>query len=398
MHRLSVAVKSRHAPPRRQGLDTTADSAVCWSKTLRIVSPGSLTRPAWFIGSLAVALTVSAAAFDHFVPTAAANPSPASRMVRGANISGGDFGTVPGIYGIDYTYPTEAEVAYYAARGFDALRLPFRWQRVQHEPFGELDRLGDGTGDFERVQQVVKWITDRGMIAVLDPHDYGGRNVDGDPVKVGSAALPASALEDLWVRLALVFKDNQRVWFALMNEPIGMSAADWKAIAQSVTNAIRATGARNRILVPGIAYSGAHSWVSSGNAAQMATFADPAHNFSFDVHQYLDADSSGKQATCTAGAGTSRLDPFINWAKGAAERTGFLSEFAGGDPTIAGQESCAVELKALLDRAEDSGVFIGWSAWGGGLWWEPSYIFRLEPAELSSRETNYMKLLTPYLR
>ena len=73
-------------------------------------------------------------------------------------------------------------------------------------------------------------------------------------------------------------------------------------IAQSVTNAIRAIGARNRILVPGTDYSGAHSWVTSGNAAQMATFLDPANNFAFDVHQYLDADSSGKEGTCVVGA------------------------------------------------------------------------------------------------
>jgi hypothetical protein len=31
--------------------------------------------------------------------------------VRGANIAGGDFGTVPGTYGIDYTYPTKAHCA-----------------------------------------------------------------------------------------------------------------------------------------------------------------------------------------------------------------------------------------------------------------------------------------------
>ncbi len=326
-----------------------------------------------------------------------AQSTPAPAMLRGANVSGGDFGEVPGTYGIDYTYPTKAEIDYYADRGFSVLRVPIRWERIQHNVYGELDSLGDGTGDFERIQQVVQWITDRGMTAVLDLHQYGGRTVDTVPAKIGSKALPAAALEDLWVRLANAFKDNDRVWFGLMNEPEGLSPADWKAAAQSVTNAIRATGARNRLLVPGTAYTGAHSWVSSGNAAQMANFTDPADNFAFDVHQYLDADSSGTHGDCIAGAGSQRLDAFIAWAQEADGRRGFLGEFAGGDPAVPGQEQCGVELPALLDAAESSGVFDGWTAWGGGLWWEPSYIFRLEPPDLSGPDTNYMKVLKRYL-
>jgi endoglucanase len=321
--------------------------------------------------------------------------STAPIMLRGANVSGGEFGNVPGTYGVDYTYPTQAEVDYYADRGFNVLRVPFLWERVQPDLYGGLDSLGGGAGDFERIQQVVRWITDRGMVAVLDAHNYGGRTVGTVPVKVGSKALPASALEDLWVRLANAFKDNDLVWFGLMNEPNGISPADWKSIAQSVTNAVRGTGARNRLLVPGTLYSGAHSWVTSGNAGQMATFVDPADNFAFEVHQYLDADSSGTHGNCVAGAG-SRLDAFIEWAKQKPDRRGFLGEFADGDPAVPGQEQCRVELVALLGAAETSGVFDGWTAWGGGLWWEPSYIFRLEPPDLSGADTNYMNMLKRY--
>lgn len=319
-------------------------------------------------------------------------------FVRGANIAGGDFGKVPGRYGIDYTYPTKEEVDYYADLGFTALRLPFLWERVQPRPLGPLATNSEGTGDFDRVSQLVRWITERGMVAVLDPHNYGGRDVDGTVVKVGSEALPVAALSDLWVRLAGEFKANELVWFDLMNEPEGISAAAWKAAAQEVTDAIRATGARNKILVPGTAYSGAHSWVSSGNAEQMATFTDPANNFAFDVHQYLDDDSSGKTGTCVPGAGAKRLMPFIDWAKEAPNRKGFLGEFGAGDPSVPGQEQCAAELKALLKTAEDSGVFIGWTAWGGGPWWPQDYIFRLEPDDLSQPETPFMKLLRPFVR
>lgn len=319
-------------------------------------------------------------------------------VLRGVNLAGGDFGTVPGLYGTDYTYPTEDEIDAYAQRGFDVIRVPFRWERLQHSVNGPLDRRGDGTGDLERLQDVIGWITDRNMIAILDVHDYGGRNVDGAAVKLGTDSLPAAALSDLWVRLSQVFKDNDRVWFGLMNEPFAIPAETWTSIARSVTNAIRATGARNKLLVPGTAYTGAHTWVSSGNAQAMASFVDPGNNFAFEVHQYLDADSSGKNGTCVPGSGASRLTPFIDWAKEKPGRRGFLAEFAAGDPNVAGQEQCAEELNALLDAAEKSGVFIGWTAWGGGAWWQPSYIFRLDPTEPGDTDTPLMKMLTQRLR
>lgn len=191
------------------------------------------------------------------------------------------------------------------------------------------------------------------------------------------------------------FKDNDRVWFGIMNEPEGISAAAWRNVAQAVTNAIRAAGANNKLLIPGTAYTGAHSWISSGNAEAMSSFVDPAGNFAFEVHQYLDADSSGKSGTCTPGSGASRLTPFIEWAKAKPDREGFLAEFAAGDPSVAGQEQCAAELTALLDAAETSGVFIGWTAWGGGAWWPPSYIFRLDPEKPDAR---YMQMLREHLQ
>jgi endoglucanase len=328
--------------------------------------------------------------------TAAAPGAPA--MVRGVNLSGGDFGErIPGDVDVHYTYPTKEEIDYYAERGFNAVRLPFLWERLQHELNGPLDTKPDGTGDFDRVRQVVAWITGRGMIAILDPHNYAGRVIDGTTHKVGTPALPVSALEDFWVRLAEIYKNDERVWFGLMNEPFDLSPGDWKAIAQTVTNTIRATGARNFLLVPGTAYTGAHTWVTSYNAEAMATFVDPADNFAFEVHQYLDIDSSGKQGTCTPGAGASRLKPFIEWAKAVPGRKGFLGEFAAGDASVPGQEQCAKELSDLLTTAQQSGVFIGWAVWGGGLWWNLNYIFRIEPPDLSKPDTGIMRMLRKHM-
>jgi hypothetical protein len=49
----------------------------------------------------------------------------------GVNLAGAEFGSVPGTYGVDYTYPTSSELDYYAAKGVTLIRLPFLWERMQ---------------------------------------------------------------------------------------------------------------------------------------------------------------------------------------------------------------------------------------------------------------------------
>ncbi|KAH6909107.1 endoglucanase [Coprinopsis sp. MPI-PUGE-AT-0042] len=49
--------------------------------------------------------------------------------------------------------------------------------------------------------------------------------------------------------------------------------------SQASVNAIRATGATQLILVEGTAWTGAWSWVYSGNAAGFLNIKDPANNF-----------------------------------------------------------------------------------------------------------------------
>ena len=55
-------------------------------------------------------------------------------MLIGVNLSGAEFGSnvIPGTYGVDYTYPTHAEIDYYASKGLSDIPLPFLWERLQH--------------------------------------------------------------------------------------------------------------------------------------------------------------------------------------------------------------------------------------------------------------------------
>ena len=167
---------------------------------------------------------------------------------------------------------------------------------------------------------------------LLDPHDYAryyGKVIGGPDVS-------SRRLADFWGRLAGDYKGNPRVWFGLMNEPHDMPTPQWLAAANAAVAAIRKAGAKNLILVPGNGWSGAHSWVASGNDL-LLQINDPAHHSAFEAHQYLDADNSGTHPDAvSATVGSERLRAFTDWCRQHHQRA-FLGEFGvGADDTTGG--------------------------------------------------------------
>ncbi len=61
--------------------------------------------------------------------------------MRGVNLAGAEFGedNLPGVYGRDYTYNSEATFRYFAAKGLNLIRLCLRWERLQPLLLGPLD-------------------------------------------------------------------------------------------------------------------------------------------------------------------------------------------------------------------------------------------------------------------
>ena len=46
---------------------------------------------------------------------------------RGINLSGAEYGERDGTLGTNYTYPSEKTVQYFASKGMNVVRLPFKW-------------------------------------------------------------------------------------------------------------------------------------------------------------------------------------------------------------------------------------------------------------------------------
>lgn len=318
---------------------------------------------------------------------AQAPPARPRPRLKGVNIAGLEFNSarLPGRLDHDYVAPNPAEIAYYRAAGARVLRIPFLWERLQPDLGGAFD-----AGYLRLLQRVV----DRsgGMNVILDAHQYGRRRERGQAHIIGeSSDVSSRHFSDFWRELATQFRAAPNIIFGLQNEPHDQRMDVLIRVQNEAIAAIRGAGATQLILASGNAWSGAHSWRSSGNAAAMVEIEDMGNNFAFDVHQYLDGDSSGRGSACVPGAGR-RLRPFAEWAR-RNNRRGFLGEFGGG----AGRD-CLAELSSILDEIEGDGdVWLGWAYWAGGDWWPEDYPLGIRPASLNvPQDRPQMALLRRY--
>ena len=290
--------------------------------------------------------------------------------LAGINLAGAEFGEGRGVHGKDYTYPSAETIAYFAGKGFNAVRLPFKWERLQ-------PRLNRGFDKAERsrLADTVKALRAAGMTVILDPHNYAYY----DKKQIGSEALPDSAFADFWRRLAEEYKDDAGVQFGLMNEPHDVAATQWLASANAAIAAIREAGAKNLVLVPGTIWTGAHSWEEErdggANGAVMLGIKDPAENHAYEVHQYLDADFSGTAKTCErADDAVKALERFTDWLKRNGKR-GFLGEFGGS-----ADKACLDGLSRMTALVEkESAVWTGWTYWAAGDWWPADEPLNIQP-------------------
>jgi len=305
----------------------------------------------------------------------------------GINLAGAEFNssTLPGKQGTNYLWPTPAEINQYGDAGFNTIRVPFRWERMQPTLNESLNETEAGYLD-----SIIDTAKKRNITIIIDPHNYGSYKNS----LIGSENVPNNAFSNFWSRLAERYKKYPNVMFGLMNEPNKQSAEEWAEIAQSTIYAIRKTGAKQVILVPGTRWSGAHSWLSKSgnlsNAEALKNIHDPAENIIFELHQYFDSNSSGTKPECVSEEiGAQRLKASTEWMR-ANHRKGLLGEFgASVDPV------CLQALNKTLEYMQkNSDVWVGWTYWAAGKWFG-KYMFNIYPPDLNS--SKQLQVITPYL-
>ena len=96
-------------------------------------------------------------------------------MFAGINLSGAEFGSVPGVYGRDYLYPGLRSIEYFRRLGFNLIRLPFLWERLQPDLWGPFV-----AAEQNHLVELAEYLGERQMQLVLDPHNYARRKIAAD--------------------------------------------------------------------------------------------------------------------------------------------------------------------------------------------------------------------------
>jgi endoglucanase len=307
-------------------------------------------------------------------------------FARGISLASAEFqaNRIPGTYGRDYVYPPVQSLDYYKSRGFDLIRLPFLWERLQPALSGDLDQAELG-----RIRQVVAAARDRCMRLILSPHNFGRYSLQGKPTLIGSAEVPDAAFADFWKRTASAFAGEPAVYaFSLMNEPHDTNGV-WGRTAQVGLDAIRSIEPRRLVLVPGDHWTGAWSWKRFNNAFSVHDASDMVI---YEAHQYFDSDHSGvyrqsyEQSAAYPDIGANLVRPFAQWL-GEHSARGILAEFGAPNDDPRWLEVID-HLLPWLDHER-----IPWIYWAGGPRWG-NYPLSAEPR--GSVDAPVMQILTKY--
>ncbi|MGZ5906654.1 MAG: glycoside hydrolase family 5 protein, partial [Reyranella sp.] len=350
------------ALPAKKRLSLAAASVVGWLVHLR--------RIVWFWK----------AAFVR--PAVWTENASSEKCVLGVVLSGGDF-TPGGAYPGNYGYPPNASIDYYASKGMGIIRLPFLWERVQPVRSGPLDAT-----EMSRIDPVVDYAIAQGLKVGIDVHNGGY----GYGALIGGPHTSDADFADLWGRLATHYKDRPDVLLMLMSEPSAQSARQWLRSANAAIAAIRAAGATQTIVVPGSYFDGAWTWTVTDNADVVGRgVVDPLNNYMFEVHQYLDRNSSGGSAGIVSPTiGADRLAAATAWARAHGQRF-FLGEFGTGRD--AASLAALDTMLAYIQHNGDVWAYATW--WGAGDRWY-DYFMSIEPTD-DATEKPQMAVLAKHL-
>ena len=240
-------------------------------------------------------------------------------LYRGVNLSGLENGETvfPGTINVDFTQNSASYYQYIKRKGFNLVRLPFLWERIQPDLNGDLDTTYKGY-----IDNNISWAADEGLAILLDVHNYGRRNVAGNEQVIGDGTLTQAHFVDLWTKISAAYKDNTTVLgYNLMNEPHNMpvastpttykTTATWTLAAQAALNAIRANGDTHIITVNTDWWSSVPNYLDSfayGSNPDMWITDTLEDKLWLQLHCYFDSTYEGAYANADRFWSGSELD------------------------------------------------------------------------------------------
>ena len=398
-----IVVRHMHGVPT----SITLDGAKLTADTDYFASFRADTSEAWI--TLGRNLTVGAHSLTLF----------ATPQFRGVNVVGMEIpywyyttGTGPRV-STDYNIPDTRIIDYLKSKGFTTIRLLCSWEALQPYLNDSIPTtnaalssaaLANYQNYFKSYKRVVDYATNiAGMQVIIEPWGsdsttvaQGGPSTGGarwNNQLVGSATVSNAAFADFWGKMANHFKGNALVSYGLINEPNNMSTMTWFAAAQQAITAIRATGSKQRIFVPGNGWTHANNWTTgndydTANPARSNAYgwanaggvgvalSDPANNMAVEVHQYVDSDYSGSSPTITSRtAARTLIANTVNWARPLGIKV-YLGEVgmaasysSGGAASFTGSDAWLDFVNYFNDNADTLIGYTWWTcatSWDGG--------------------------------
>lgn len=307
----------------------------------------------------------------------------------GVNLACAEFNekNMPGEYDLHYTYPTIKELDYFKSKGLTLIRLPFKWERLQPDLFGNLDATELG-----RLKAFVAEAEKRDLPVILDLHNYARRFVDGKKTIIGTGDLKVEHFADFWNKLASEMTSFTNIYgHGLMNEPYDLDeSTTWFEMAQAAIVSIRKVDTDRTIIVGGDDWSSAERWLQQSDT--LKHLIDPSNNLMFEAHVYFDSDASGsyknsyEEEGCTPQKGVERVRPFVEWLK-ANNFRGMVGEY--GVPN--NDKRWLKTMDNFLSYLQKEGVNATY--WAAGPWWG-NYKLSIEPKD--GKDKPQMKVVKKY--
>lgn len=307
----------------------------------------------------------------------------------GVNLACGDFGSVfPGEYNTHYTYPTDNDLVYWQKKGLMLVRMPFRWERLQHNPGGEL-----WCHDVNKIKEFVSAAEKRGMMVLFDMHNYCRRYDDGKELMIGTDALSYESYGQFWRMFAEEFKGFSNIYgYGLMNEPHDLpKTVSWHHMAQTAIDSIRTVDTKTAIVVGGYHWSSARRWKHMSD--DLKTLRDKSNNLVFEAHCYFDFDGSGtykftyEQEEGTPDRGIELVRPFVEWLK-ENNLKGLIGEYGIPEEDPRWLET----LDRFLSYLRDNNVPALY--WASGPWWDDAVM--TIPTYRGGKEKPQVKVMEKY--
>ncbi|MGB4415804.1 MAG: glycoside hydrolase family 5 protein [Paludibacter sp.] len=310
----------------------------------------------------------------------------------GVNLASAEFGhgsPIPGEIDVHYFYPTVEDLEYWKSKGLTLIRIPFKWERIQHELNGSLNK-----DEVSKIKYLLNEASRLDMKIILDLHNYGRRKVANKARIIGEDSLSIENFTNFWGQMAKEFNGHKAIYgYGLMNEPHDMlQTTPWEKIAQACIFEIRKYDNKTTVIVGGNYWSSANRWLEESN--YLKNLYDPSNNTIFEAHVYFDEDGSGvyrrgyDEEKAHPFIGIERTQPFVKWLK-ENKLKGFIGEY--GVP--ADDQRWLVCLDNLLSYLQQQGV--NGTYWAAGAKWN-KYILSVQPSNNYSSDKPQVNVLTKY--